>query len=83
MFPATCAALREAGVEMEEFVTFWRHSPRRETGVFDFFLIKIDRFLEFVESFCPSAGPVAQEAIELRRAYEAANVPAPSKRADA
>lgn len=84
MFPVTCAALREAKVDLEGFVGFWRQFPKPDTEVFDFFLIKIDRFLEFVGRVCPSAGTTARrEADELRQAYEAANAPASCLEANA
>ena len=77
MFPATCAALRQARVDLERFVAFWVQDSKPETAPFDFFLLKIERFLEFVAKVCPSVVAEAQrEAEELRVAYHAANEPA-------
>jgi hypothetical protein len=43
---------------------------------YDFFLIKIERFVEFVLEEAPESVAVAeQEAEELRRAYDRANEP--------
>ena len=76
MFPKTCRALSEAHVPLERFVPFWFSRPRPEQDDYDFFLLKIDRFVEFVAQACPSAAAiVTAEAEELRAAYRAANEP--------
>ena len=76
MFPKTCRALGEAHLPLERFVPFWFRQPRREQEDYDFFLLKIDRFVEFVGQACPSASAlVDSEAEELRAAYRAANEP--------
>lgn len=76
MFPKTCGLLAEAGVPLEQFVSAWFSRPRPEQDDYDFFLLKIDRFVEFVEQWCPEAAQsVSDEARELRDAYRAANEP--------
>lgn len=76
MFPKTCGLLGDAGVSLEQFVSAWFSRPRPEQDDYDFFLLKIDRFVEFVEQWCPAAGRCAsEEARELRDAYRAANEP--------
>ncbi len=76
MFPKTCGLLAEAQVSLEQFVPVWFSRPRPEQDDYDFFLLKIDRFVEFVEQWCSRAALVArQEAGELRDAYRAANEP--------
>jgi hypothetical protein len=74
MFPQTCRALAEQGVCLTEFVTFWFRSPRPLTHSYDFFLLKIERFLEFVTERAPDARVcVQQECDSLRQAYAQAN----------
>jgi uncharacterized protein (UPF0276 family) len=74
MFPQTCRALAEQGVCLTEFVTFWFRSPRPLTQSYDFFLLKIERFLEFVTEYAPDAlFRVQQESDMLRLAYAQAN----------
>ena len=54
-------------------------SRDRNREGYDFFLLKIDRFAEFVAGNCPSAcATVIKEAEELRAAYREANEPVES-----
>jgi uncharacterized protein (UPF0276 family) len=74
MFPQTCRALAERGICLTEFATFWFRSPRVLTHSYDFFLLKIERFLEFVTERAPDARVCAeQEGDMLRLAYAQAN----------
>ncbi|RPH77546.1 MAG: DUF692 family protein [Nitrospiraceae bacterium] len=74
MFPQTCQALAERGVCLTEFVAFWFRSPQPLTHSYDFFLLKIERFLEFVAERAPEARVCAeQEGDILRQAYARAN----------
>jgi uncharacterized protein (UPF0276 family) len=76
MFPQTCELLASADIPLTRFISFWFERPRPPQGDYDFFLLKIDRFVEFVESTGAVASATAiQEANELRRAYQAANEP--------
>lgn len=80
MFPRSCRLLEERGVPLARFVPFWFRRPRRLSGPYDFFLVKIDRFLEFVrEEASDLSGIAEQEADELRQAYGLANeLPVPA-----
>jgi uncharacterized protein len=74
MFPQTCPLLAERRVELIEFVTFWFRSPRPLMHSYDFFLLKIERFFEFVMERAPDIrGCVQQECDLLRLAYAQAN----------
>jgi uncharacterized protein (UPF0276 family) len=74
MFPQTCRALAERGICLTEFVAFWFRLPRPLTHSYDFFLLKIERFLEFVTERAPDARVcVQQECDLLRLAYAQAN----------
>ena len=76
MFPRTCRSLCEAQIPLERFVPFWFSRPRSEQEDYDFFLLKIHRFVEFVGETCLSASAIVEgEAEELRAAYRAANEP--------
>lgn len=76
MFPQSCRRLEKRGVPLSRFVPFWFRRPRTLSGSYDFFLVKIDRFVEFVLEEAPDlAAVVEQEANELRRAYDHANEP--------
>jgi hypothetical protein len=74
MFPQTCRTLAERGLCLTEFVAFWFRSPRPLTHSYDFFLLKIERFLEFVTERAPDVRVcVQQECDSLRLAYAQAN----------
>jgi uncharacterized protein (UPF0276 family) len=74
MFPQACRALAERGICLTEFVTFWFRSPRPLTHSYDFFLLKIERFLEFVMERAPEVRVCVQsEGDMLRLAYAQAN----------
>jgi len=74
MFPQTCRALADRGICLTEFVSFWFRSPRPLTHSYDFFLLKIERFLEFVTERVPESRVcVEQEGDMLRLAYAQAN----------
>jgi uncharacterized protein (UPF0276 family) len=77
MFPESCRQLAERAVRLSKFVTFWFREPRPVSSSYDFFLLKIARFVEFVHEEAPDLDRTAvQEAEELREAYQAANEPA-------
>ena len=83
MFPESCRQLNERGVPLSRFVAFWFRQPRPLAAKYDFFLLKIARFFEFVCEEVPELGGIAeQEADQLRRAYHFANEPAVSALGD-
>jgi uncharacterized protein len=74
MFPRTCRTFAKRGISLNEFVTFWFRSPRPLTQSYDFFLLKIERFLEFVTECAPDERIGAeQESDLLRQGYAQAN----------
>lgn len=76
MFVESCRRLRERDVSLDGFVAFWFREPRILVGTYDFFLLKVDRFVEFVHEVVPELHSIAKrEAEELRRAYRFANEP--------
>ena len=73
MFPGTCKDLDRAGIPLDLFVDYWFREPRRIEDPYDFFLLKLDRFVEFVGERLPHAlGLATREATDLRQAYQAA-----------
>lgn len=78
MFPESCGRMEEKGVSLSTFVSFWFERPRTLEGSYDFFLVKIAMFVEFVRQAAPELVAIAErEADELRRAYDLANEPSP------
>jgi hypothetical protein len=76
MFVESCRRLRERDVSLDGFVAFWFREPRPLVGAYDFFLLKVDRFVEFVHEVAPELHGIAEkEAEELRQAYRFANEP--------
>ena len=75
MFPDTYKGLMEEGLSLEAFVPWWFCVARRIDRPYDFFLLKIDRFLEFVAERAPSLLSRARhEAEALREGYAEANL---------
>jgi hypothetical protein len=55
-------------------VAFWFKRTRVPAAAYDFFLLKIEYFVEFIASVLPDASAeAAREAEELRAAYESVN----------
>jgi len=76
MFPRTCRALNHESVVLNEFVGWWFRAPRPIDRPYDFFLLKIERFLEFIAERAPHLSATAEEeARVLRRAYAEASDP--------
>jgi hypothetical protein len=74
MFPETCSMLNKNGISLDEFVPWWFQKPRSVDRPYDFFLIKIDRILEFVAERAPVLLTLAErEADTLRTAYADSN----------
>jgi hypothetical protein len=74
MFPETCRGMHEEGISFEDFVPWWFQLARPLDRPYDFFLLKIDRMLEFVLERSPGLLTLAErEAFMLRTAYEDAN----------
>lgn len=74
MFPDTCRRLVAQGISLSRFVSFWFSRPQSTSGPYDFFLVKIIRFLAFVRDVAPELIDVAeQEAETLRHDYDFAN----------
>jgi uncharacterized protein len=77
MFPESCRRLRAGGVPLSAFVAFWFREPRPLARAYDYFVLKIERFLDFIRDRAPELEPLAsQEAQELREGYDLANEPA-------
>ncbi|MDH5639777.1 MAG: DUF692 family protein [Nitrospira sp.] len=74
MFPDTCGRLVAKGVSLLRFVSFWFCRPQPVSGPYDFFLVKISRFLDFVREVAPELiGVSEREAEALRQDYDLAN----------
>lgn len=74
MFPETCRELAGRQITIDGFVSYWFRLPHPVTRSYDFFEVKIDRFVEFVSEQASDLKPLVQrEATELRLAYQAAN----------
>ncbi|MDR4495286.1 MAG: DUF692 family protein [Nitrospirales bacterium] len=71
MFPRSCEALKRDGLRLEQFPEFWFARPwTGEELEYDFFLMKINRFVEYIRFVLPQGVPVAvQEAMGLREGY--------------
>ena len=74
MFPETCRGMYEEGISCDDFVLWWFQLARSLDRPYDFFLLKVDRMLEFVVERAPGLLTLAErEASMLRTAYADAN----------
>lgn len=74
MFPQTCRLLDRQEIRLALFLEHWFREPRTVKGSYDFFLLKLDYFCEFVDEVMPSVTEtVTREAAELRAGFHAAN----------
>jgi uncharacterized protein (UPF0276 family) len=77
MFPDTWRSLARYDVTPGHFVRWWFMAPRPTDRSYDFFLLKVDRFVEFVVTRAPDLRPmVEREADMMRKGYAEANEPA-------
>lgn len=73
MFPESCRLIEEQGIGLADFVSYWFREPQSITAPYDFFLLKIERFVRFMAERAPTIRPTAErEAHELRRGYQTA-----------
>lgn len=76
MFVESCRRLRERGIALEGFVAFWFRNSQPLADLYDFFLLKVDRFVAFIHEVAPDVEELAAaEAEGLRQAYRIANEP--------
>ena len=74
MFPNACAILDQYGISLKQFVQFWFAHPRSSESEYDFFLLKIEVFVEFIGHVFPGASSlVRQEAEFLAQGYRLAS----------
>ena len=65
MFPNACAILDRYGISLKQFVEFWFVHPRTSESEYDFFLLKIDVFVEFIGQVFPGASSLVKQEAEL------------------
>ena len=73
MFVESCRRLRGRDVSLDGFVAFWFREPRPFSGIYDFFLLKVERFVEFVREVAPELQAIAERG--RNGAYRFANEP--------
>lgn len=70
MFPRSFRTLEGSGLEIEGFKDYWYLHPQRVCEPYDFFLLKIQYFVEYIQAMYPQgADQVSLEAMELRNGY--------------
>ena len=67
LFPQVSRTLKERGISQREFVRFWFRQPYPAQDAYDFFDIKLDRWMEFVRKVAPDlAEETEREATVLQ-----------------
>jgi uncharacterized protein len=74
LFPSAWTALEKRGITGADFVRFWFSRPRPITEQYDFFYIKLDRWVEFIgETASDLAEQVKKDAAVLRSLHAELN----------
>ena len=67
LFPQASRTLKQRGINEQEFVRFWFRQPYPAQDAYDFFDIKLNRWMEFVRQVAPDlAEETEQEATVLQ-----------------
>ena len=74
LFPQVSRTLKERGIGQQEFVRFWFRQPYPAQDAYDFFDIKLDRWMEFVREVAPDlAKETEREVTVLQRLHAELN----------
>jgi uncharacterized protein (UPF0276 family) len=74
LFPRIWQALRQRGISGEDFVRFWFHHPASSRDAYDFFYIKLDRWISFLRQVAPDlVEETAREAAVFRSLHAELN----------
>ena len=74
LFPTVIRTLKERGISHQDFVRFWFRQPCPVQEAYDFFYVKLDRWIEFVREVAPDLGEDTQrEAGVLRELHAELN----------
>ena len=65
MFPQTCQLLDQYEISLNQFVEFWFAHPRKSGCEYDFFILKIYLFVDFLGQVLPNAVSTAKQEGEL------------------
>ena len=65
LFPQLSRTLKERGISEQEFVRFWFRQPYPAQDTYDFFDIKLDRWMEFVCEVAPDLAEETQREVTV------------------
>ena len=65
LFPQVSRTLKERGISEQEFVRFWFRQPYPAQDTYDFFDIKLDRWMEFVCEVAPDLAEETQREVTV------------------
>ena len=65
LFPQLSRTLKERGIRQQEFVRFWFRQPYPAQDAYDFFDIKLDRWMEFVREVAPDLAEETQREVTV------------------
>ena len=71
LFPAIWKSLEKRGVTVTDFVRFWFRQSRPVADQYDFFYVKLERWVEFVQEVAPDLLEQAQREAGILRALHA------------
>ena len=71
LFPESCRRLMERGIDLARFVNFWFEGPSVSHEPYNFFLLKLCSFVDFVKQNMPNQMDTSmREVTDMRRAYQ-------------
>ncbi|TAL10646.1 MAG: DUF692 family protein [Nitrospirae bacterium] len=68
LFPAVWTSLEKRGITAADFLRFWFGRPRPVAAPYDFFYVKLDRWVEFIGEAAPDLMGQVQKEAEILRA---------------
>jgi uncharacterized protein len=74
LFPKICRALKDRGISHDDFIEFWFRGTSAAKEAYDFFYIKLERWIEFIRERAPDLWEeAARQAQALRKFHEDLN----------
>ncbi|MEP6602253.1 MAG: DUF692 family multinuclear iron-containing protein [Nitrospirota bacterium] len=71
LFPQVSRTLKERGISHQEFVRFWFRQPYPAQDAYDFFDIKLDRWMEFVRTVAPDLAEETEREVTVLQGLHA------------
>ena len=71
LFPQVSRTLKERGIIQQDFVRFWFRQPYPAQDAYDFFHIKLDRWMEFIRKVAPDLAEATEREVTVLQGLHA------------